>query len=739
MDSTSQDQGKVEIKRVCCFLCHVRCGLLATVENGRVVKLEGDPNNPHNKGYVCDRIKQDRWKDWQYSPYRIKRPRKRVGERGSGQWQEISWDQAFDEMADRLAKLRDKYGAETLAFTEGTYRTYNSLHYKFTNLFGSPNTGGAGTICYSSDMWLEPVTYGGFASDKSDWPNSNCIVLWGRNVAASECLLWDWVQTNRHERGAKLITVDPRFSEAARCADIHLQLKPATDTALALAWINVIINEKLYDEDFVKNYCIGFDELKTRASEWTPERAAEVTWVPAEKIIAAARMYATTKPACLPWGQKGSDALGFNSGDAIRAKAILRSITGNIDIEGGDKLSPPSKFPPAFFEHAALPQEQRDKMIGNERFPGLTFKGWDEISVAFPGFYPYSNAPLLFRAMATGDPYPVKALIVVANNPMVCFSNTKIVHEALKNLDTLIVHDYFPNPTTALADYVLPAATWLERPDVAYPTMDHEAVTFMASARVQQRFEGGHDVDYRDDYEFWYGLASRLGQGDSWWGPKAEGMLDFMVSPMGVNFEKFYSDIKYAVAPSIFQKYKKEGWHFLTPSGKVELSSTLLKKMGYDPLPQYYPPKISAESRPDLAEKFPLIMITGARFMPFYHSEHRQPGAFRNLHPDPIFDIHPETAMDLNIADGDWCWIETHMGRIKQRAKTTTIVDPRVVSVQHDWWFPEREEAEPSLYGLWQSSINTILDDDPETLDQLMGCWQQTGLMCRIYKVEDDN
>lgn len=160
------------------------------------MKIEGDPDNPHNEGYVCSRLEHDRWKDFEYNPNRLKRPLKRVGERGSGQWEEITWDQAFDEKAERLADLRDKYGAETPCFLEGTYRTQSNLHYKFTNLFGTPDTGGNGTICYSSDMWLEPCTYGGFCSDKSDWKRADPVVLWGRNPAASELLNWQWTLRN---------------------------------------------------------------------------------------------------------------------------------------------------------------------------------------------------------------------------------------------------------------------------------------------------------------------------------------------------------------------------------------------------------------------------------------------------------------------------------------------------------------------------------------------------------------
>ena len=459
-------------------------------------------------------------------------------------------------------------------------------------------------------------------------------------------------------------------------------------------------------------------------------------------------MYATIKPACMPWGEKGGDGHGVNATNTIRAKAILRSITGNIDKIGGDQLTMPGDrggTEDMNFNHNDLSQEQRDKMIGNERFPGLTFKGWDIISKAYPRFYPYSNAPLLFKAMITGDPYPVKACIVQADNPMLAFTNTKLVYEALKSLDLLVVHDYFMTPTAALADYALPAATWLERCSRGYPTMDVEQVSMAGSMPVVERFEGGTDVDFRDDYEFWYGLADRLGFGDKYWGPTMEDMMDGQVEPFGMKFRDFCEKVKYLKVPNKPEKYKEPGFKFLTPTGKVELYSTVIEELAketgqdFDPLPNFVFPPDFPEVNPEYAAEYPLCMITGARFMPFYHSEHRQPGAYRDLHPDPIFQIHPDTAMDLNIAPGDWCWIETHKGRIKQRASLTTTVDPRVISVQHDWWFPEDEEAEPSLLGVWKSNVNVIVDSDPDKYcDPLMGAWPVTGLMAKVYRCEDD-
>ena len=736
--------GKTEVLRAGCFFCHCRCGVLVHKVDGRIVKIEGNPENPHNKGYVCSRIEQKRYLDgYIYNPNRLKRPLKRIGERGAGQWEEISWDQAFDEIAEKLAAIREEYGAEAVAFTEGTYRTWNSLHYKFTNLFGTPNTGGNGTICFSSDMWLEPCTYGGFCSDKTDWPNSDVILLWGRNPIASDGLLWDWVKTNRKERGCKIIAIDPRFSECAQQSDLFLQIRPATDAALAMGMINIIIQEDLYDHEFVDNWCHGFEELKERAAEYPIEKVSEITWIPKDLILQATRMYATAPAASIPWGQKGGDGSGINATNTIRAKAILRAITGNIDKKGGDQLALPLKAHPAYYEHHSLPMEQREKMIGNEQFPGLTYRGWDIISEAYPGFYPYSCAPLLFRAMRDGDPYQIKALLVQADNPLLAFSNTKLVYEAIKNLELVVVHDFFMTPTAAMADYALPSAMWLERPDNAYATSNHRTLYYGAQARCLERFEGGADVDFRDDYEFWFELAKRLGQEDQWWGPSVEGMLDFQLSAMGLTHQKFYDEIKYIVGPNKYEKYKEEGFKFLTPTGKVELYSTVIEQLrdrtgiDVDPLPGFEYPAISHETHPEWIDEYPLIMTTGARFMPMYHSEHRQPGPFRDLHPDPIFEIHPDTAIELNIVDGDWCWIETHIGRIKQRARKTSIVDPRVISVQHSWWFPEKEEAYPSLFGVFESNVNAILDDDPSTLDRLMGSWQQTGLVAKVYKCEE--
>ena len=265
---------------------------------------------------------------------------------------------------------------------------------------------------------------------------------------------------------------------------------------------------------------------------------------------------------------------------------------------------------------------------------------------------------------------------------------------------------------------------------------------FGAQARVIDRFEGGTDVDFRDDYEFWYGIASRVGQTEKWWGPKATDMLDFQLAPMGLTYEKFYNDVKYMVGQKKFEKYKEPGFKFLTPTGKVELYSTVIEKLAkemgrdFDPLPSFEYPALSVEKHPEWKDKYPLIMITGARFLPMYHTEHRQPGPYRDLHPDPIFDINPNTAIDLDIHEGDWCWIETHMGKIRQRARLNTALDPRVISIQHDWWFPEKEEAYPSLFGAFECNANVLLDDSPETLDQLIGSWQQTGVAAAVHKCE---
>ena len=721
--------------------CHIHCLVEARIKNGRLESIEENKDAPgaeQAKAIVraCPRARAA--VEWLYHPDRLNYPLRRLGKKGEGKWEVISWEQALDEIAEKLRGIKDRHGAEAIATSSGTGRTHDEYRMRFFNLLGSPNNIGQGHICYGPGSTVSRAIYG--------WPDfypaagrtTKCIMLMGANPEQAARGLWQSILTSV-SGGAKLIVVDPRRTSAAERADMWLQLRPGTDCALYLAMINTIIEEDLYDKDFVDNWCYGFDELAKRAKEYPPEKVADITWVPAEKIRETARLYATTKPAVIVHTM-GVEHLA-NSIEAIHARYILTAITGNIDIRGGEEMRP---VHPQLIEEIEidlgekLPPEQERKQIGYDRFRLFSRQGGSLLNMTAKsrlsaGHASFAHAPMVYRAMITGEPYPVKAMLTVASNPMVTQPNTKLVYKALKSLELYVVHDFWMTPSADIADYVLPCASWLERPGI-FNYWDSNSFVYAAETAVQPKLEGQYDR--RPDYDLWRGLGIRLGQEEYWSWPTLEEALSYRLEPFGFgSLAEFLKKTGGIIRPAKEErKYEKEG--FGTPTGKVELSSTILEQLGYDPLPHYHEPPESPISTPDLVGEYPLILITGARHQPFYHSEHRQIDSMRRQHPDPIVQINPETASELGIEDSDWVWIETPTGRIRQKCQYFKGIDPRVVQAQHGWWFPELPGEEPWLHGVWESNINVVINDDPEYCNPASGGWPLRALLCKVYKAK---
>ncbi len=335
--------------------------------------------------------------------------------------------------------------------------------------------------------------------------------------------------------------------------------------------------------------------------------------------------------------------------------------------------------------------------------------------------------PVVWRTMLTGKPYPVRAFISQASNTLVHPTNTKLVYKALKSLDLLINMDYFMTPTGMLADYVLPAADWMERPVVS--PINEGRIHIVAGERsIQPEYER------RDDYQFWRELGIRLGQEEYWPWKTLEEVFDYRFKPLGYTLEEFVHKVRGVMGPLEFRKYERYG--FATPSKKVEIHSKIFEELGYDPLPNYEEPAEGPVSTPELAKDYPLVLTTGGRVRYFYHSEFRQIKAMKSKHSDPLVDININTAHELGIEDGEWVWIETPLGRVKRKAKLNSDMHPKVVHTQqNNWWFPEDPGEEPSLFGLWKSNDNVILDDDPDKCDPMTGGWPMMAL-CRIYPVD---
>lgn len=731
----------MEIKKVVCIQCHNACRLAATVEGGRLVSVEPDKDFPGIKSSYpitkgCPRRRNVI--EYFYHPGRLNYPLKRVGGRGENRWQEISWDDAFGEIGDRMKAIIDQHGSEAIATTSGTGRTHDEIRQRFFNLLGSPNHTGAGQICYGPFCVMSHVLYG--------WrvfpvvrPNTGCVLLWGGGGPRYWDVFWKAAQKARKENGAKIIVIDPRKMDAVKHADLWLQIRPGTDTALALGMINHIITEGLYDEDFVQNWCHGFDKLKERTARYPLDKVSTITWIPEEKIRQAAEWYATLKPGVTNHGM-GLEHL-TNSIEALHAFFALAGICGNIDEKGGDIFTNP--YPGVIHEqeiaaHDRLSEKQKDKTLGLNRFRLMSHRGfdltqthvkrvWGNEAFARSSYEVFAHGPTIYRAILSDQPYPVRGMITLSSNPMVTAPNTRLVYDALKNLDLYVVVDFFMTPSGQLADYVLPATTYLERPWL----WSYSGV--MGSERAMPKTANGQ-YDRRDDYDVWRGLGLQLGQRDDWPWETLEEHYDYRLKPIGITFREFVAQGGVLSSPKAYRRYQKDG--FATATGKIELYSETLESLGYDPLPQFYEPPESPHSRPKLAREYPFILITGGRHQPYYHSEHRQVKSMRKMHPDPIMQMHPETAKELGIEDGDWVWIESPRGKIKQKCKIFDGIDPRVVHAQHGWWFPEEDGAEPSLHGVWESNINVLTDDHPDVCNPISGGWPLRAFLCKVYKDE---
>ena len=730
-----------QIRKAACFFCHQNCGVLVHVKDGDIEAIEGDPEHPHSRGGLCARGQIALLHH--NHPARLNYPLKRSGQRGEGKWERITWEQALDEIAAKLGQFRDESGAETVCSAGGTLRTDDSPRRRFMNLFGSPNVFHTSHVCWIPTFMVETAIYGWCAFDL-DLPQSRCVVLWGHNPGSSYMPEMRGLFDVRDQNGTKIIVIDPRFTESAAKADLWLPLRPGTDAAMALAWLNVIIWEGLYDQTFIENCCYGWEQLAEHVKPYTPEWAADITWVDAEKIRAGARMYATHKPGNIQWGV-AIDQLGKAGGATMHARALLRAVTGNLDAPGSDLLCGPNPTLITDEEmecNDRLPEGQRSKQIGSDRYKLVAWPGYSKISELTKRVWGKAppaewmceaHGPSVFEAILTGKPYQPRALLVLADNPLSAFPDSRKTYEALKKLEFLTVMDYWLTPTAMLADYVLPAAGWLERPTI---TSTYGCTDFVIAS--QRAVSPSHER--RTSYHCWKGLGERLGQKEFWPWNDIEDMYHHRLQPLGYNmgsYDEFVEKVRYHFPEREYYKYGRIG--FATPSGRVELYSQTLKELGYEPMPTYAGPAENENDNPELAERFPLILIAGGGFMPFYHSEHRQIKPLRFLHHQPLVQINPATARELGISEGDWVWIETLRGRIKQVATLTEAVHLRTICTERGWWFPERKGEDPGLYDIWQSNTNVLTSGAPEFCDPKSGSWATRGLLCRVYKVEGED
>jgi anaerobic selenocysteine-containing dehydrogenase/NAD-dependent dihydropyrimidine dehydrogenase PreA subunit len=706
-----QKRGERIIRSVC-LMCHGGCGILVHTQNGKAIRIEGDPESPLSKGSLC--AKGLSAIQLLYHPERLRYPARRAGRRGEGNWRRISWEEATDIIANKMNEIKEHYGVEQVAFMSGTGRQVAFYTTRTGFAFGTPNARISNPhICFLPRMKIGSMLYG--RSIQYDMENSKCILFVGGNFLLTNSDQNLGARLLRGlSNGAKLISVDPVLSSTANKANLWLQIRPGTDSAFFLALLNVIINEELYDKAFINRWTIGFGYLRNHVKPFTPKWAENITGIPAEDIRKAAFIYATTKPACIVLGV--AIEMNTNTTNTVQAAWLLPILTGNVDIKGGNFFweSPlGNRFDELVGEHM-LTDDQHARSVASPRIQFYQPPGYDA-----------------WHAILSGNPYPIRALMVHGANPMLGHENTKLVYDALSKVDFLSVMDHFMTPTASMADIVLPAATFLEVDDViARFAGNTHGTVFCCQKAVEPVYES------KDDKQFFIRLAQRAGF-DFGFSSIYE-MFDWMLEPVGLTFTDF-KERGFITQPQRERKYEigalradgKPG--FSTFDGKLSFYSHALEELGLEPMPVYREPKESPISKSDVAKEYPLILTSGRRLPIYFHSQYRQIPWLRELAPEPIAEMHPETAALYGLNHGEWVYLESPRGRCKQQLRLCEGVMRGVVQAEHDWWFPEREDDK---YGVWQSNINLLIDSE-EPYDLGCGSTPMRGLLCKVYKIQD--
>lgn len=700
--------------------CHpVGCGLKVYVKDGEVVKVEGDENHPVTKGRLCVRCLA--MKDFLYHPDRIIYPMKRDrANRGKNKWERCSWDDAIAIIKKNYDEVKENYGVESMVAFMGTGRQGNIGATGAHRVLGTPNGCYplSGFSCYGPRVSITmdvlgssypEIDYAGGLPGGYDDPAyqiPEIIIQWGKEpIYSSPDGLFGHSIIDLMKRGAKLININPRITWTGSRAILNVQLRPGTDAALAMAMLNVIISENLYDQDFVDRWCFGFDQLAERVAEMPPEKAAEICCVPAEQIYRAARLYANAKPASIAWGVSiDQSPNGAQAGQAILA---LMSITGNMDVPGGQVLVDMTAGDGGMQEDIdsvgwpEMKQELKDAIIDREEFPFYT------------GGLKMSQADRQLDALETGKPYAIHFCWLGETNLIAptCSAQPKRWYDALRKVDFSFATDTWMTPTIqGCCDVVLPLASSLEMETIV-PTHYGGSPNYVGA--LNKCVKCGEAVPEWELYRI-LGLALN----PEAWENREKDFKEFYDIAMMRAYDFDYDEVQKKVVIQRDVSYRKyetgklrpDGAKgFNTSTGRIQLYSPMFEAVGEDPLPYYFEAPTTPVSTPDLAKDYPLTMMTGAREIGYFHSEGRQIEKLRDLCPDPLVELNPVDADEHGIKEGDWVRIENPWGVCFLRAKITPIIKEGYIQAQHGWWFPEEDAEAPHLYGVWKSNINTLI------------------------------
>ena len=623
------------------------------------------PRRGHPCGIVCTR--GTRAQEIVYSPDRLMYPQLRVGGRGEGCFERVSWDDAYAFLVERLQAIAAAFGPEAVAVYTGRGNFEFGLGEMFAPAgpaessanavlfpFGSPNATGVGSLCFVAYGMIAPHSCFGevYRNLVEDIDHADLALVWGANPATASPPENLVRLKQLQARGGRVVVIDPRRSETARALRAEwVGIRPGTDGALALGMLQVLIAEERYDRAFVRRFTHGFDELATYAAAFTPERVEAITGVPADTVRELARAVAAAV-GCSILMYTGLEY--SNSGvQAIRAVLVLQAIAGHLDAPGGKLI------------------RARDRLRLNRNVtPGPTGGRPAIGSAEFPLFHELrceAHAALLPKAILDGDPYPVRGMIVSGSSILTAWPEPSRWRQAFAALDLLVTIDRFPTADAAYADLVLPATTMFEIESYQeYP------------GRVELRRRVIEPVgEARNDYLIFAELAARLGYGDRW--PQTErGMVERALEGTGISYEQLAASPDGVELHEPAQRYRKHETGelrsdgrpgFNTPTGRFEIASEWFSSSGYEPLPVYTEPTEGPLAAPELAADYPLVLTSGARTKSDFRSQHRNIASLVAMQPWPLAHLHTADAAARGIVDGDTVAVVTPRGRVHFRAR----------------------------------------------------------------------
>ena len=709
-----------------CGICFHSPGCGAVIcfdEEKKIDKLEPDPDSPYGK-VLCPIA--DSAKEYIYSHRRLEYPLKRIGPKGTHQFERITWDEAYDVIVHKLNELKEKHGPETVGFYAGTgtyersfkdvYKLKGAEIYLSSSVlfpFGSPNTFGVGAPCYTALGVLAPkLTMGCLHIDMfSDVDNSELILVWGTDPSNSTPPEMFRRLKIASEEGAEIIVIDPRKTRAAELEGSEwMPIRPGSDGALALGLSHILIRDNLYDEGFVNKWTLGFDEFAAYVKDFTPEYVSKITGIKESRIEYLAESLSDAEGASyvmytgLEYTKSGVQN--------IRAVMVLWALAGQMDVQGGRCfINRNNNFPLATNRQIETPGF--DKSIGKGKFPVYSL---------YCGGEPHAS--LLPKSIIDGDPYKIRAMIIQGASILTAWPNPGLWSRALEELEFLVAIDLQLTRDAAYADIVLPATTAFEQESYCY---------YGSSIRLREKLTEPVG-EARSNYDILAELAKRLGYGHLYPQDHKE-LLDYVLSDSDYTFE----DLKKAhkqllrsnVAKTQYRKWEsgmlrrdgKPG--FETPSGKFEIKSTVLEKYGYSGIPRYEESDETPVSNPELFEKYPLILGTGP-LKPDMKSCLRAIPAFMKKYPYPAVEINESDAKDRRIETGDVVMIKTTRGSVIMRAYVSDKIMKGFVYAPVGGGGPLGTDE-------WkQANVNILTDSDQ--FDEISGFPNYKSLLCQVKK-----